>query len=79
MTSPMRTVSSNVPESLEDELTELARARGSSRSAIVQEALQSVAKARRRSVTATAGSLVGSVEGSSYLSSDPKHLAGYGK
>jgi predicted transcriptional regulator len=75
----MRTVSFKLPESLDDELTELARARRSSRSAIVREALQSFAKARRRSVTAEAGGLVGSVDGPPDLASDPKHMAGYGK
>jgi predicted transcriptional regulator len=75
----MRTVSFKLPESLDDELTELARARRSSRSAIVREALQSVAKAGRRSVTAEAGSLVGCVDGPPDLASDPKHMAGYGR
>jgi Arc/MetJ-type ribon-helix-helix transcriptional regulator len=79
MANPMRTVSFKLPESLDDELTELARARRTSRSAIVREALQSVAKARRRSVTAEAGSLVGSVDGPPDLASNPEHMAGYGK
>lgn len=75
----MRTVSFKLPESLDDALTDMARTRRSSRSAIVREALESVAKAKRRSVTALAGDLVGSVEGPSDLASDPKHLSGYGK
>jgi Arc/MetJ-type ribon-helix-helix transcriptional regulator len=76
---PMRTVSFKLPESLDDQLTELARARRSSRSAIVRGALESVAKAKRRSVTAAAGNLVGSVDGPPDLAGDPKHMAGYGK
>lgn len=79
MANPMRTVSFKLPESLDDALTDMARTRRSSRSAIVREALESVAKAKRRSVTALAGDLVGSVEGPSDLASDPKHLSGYGK
>jgi predicted transcriptional regulator len=75
----MRTVSFKLPESLDDALTDLAKARRSSRSAIVREALESVAKAKRRSVTALAGSLVGSLEGPPDLASDAKHMAGYGK
>ena len=79
MTSPMRTVSFKLPESLDDALTDLAKARRSSRSAIVREALESVAKAKRRSVTALAGKLVGSLEGPADLASDPKHMVGYGR
>jgi predicted transcriptional regulator len=75
----MRTVSFKLPENLDDELTELARARRSSRSAIVREALQSVAMAKRRSVTAAAGTLVGSVDGPPDLASDRKHMTEYGK
>jgi hypothetical protein len=79
MTNPMRTVSFKLPESLDDALSDLARARRLSRSAIVREAIESVAKAKRRSVTGLAGELVGSLDGPSGLASDPKHMAGYGK
>lgn len=79
MSNPMRTVSFKLPESLDDALTDIARARKSSRSAIVREALESVAKAKRRSVTALAGSLVGSLDGPSDLATNSKHMSGYGK
>lgn len=79
MPAPMRTVSFKLPEDLDDALNELARSRGSSRSALVREALESLAKGKRRSVTSLAGSLVGSVEGPSDLATNSKHMSGYGK
>jgi Arc/MetJ-type ribon-helix-helix transcriptional regulator len=79
MTAPMRTVSFKLPEDLDDALNELARTRRSSRSALVREALESLAKGKRRSVTALAGDLVGSVEGPSDLATNRKHMSGYGK
>lgn len=74
----MRTVSFTLPESLDDALTALARARRSSRSALVREALESALKVKGRSVTALAHDLVGSVEGPADLGCDPEHLSGYG-
>lgn len=79
MPAPMRTVSFKLPEDLDDALNDLARTRKSSRSAIVREALESLAKGKRRSVTALAGTLVGSVEGPSDLATNRKHMSGYGK
>lgn len=79
MTTRMRTVSFKLPEELDDALNELARSRGASRSALVREALESLAKGKRRSVTSVAGNLVGSVEGPTDLASDRKHMSGYGK
>lgn len=79
MTSSMRTVSFKLPEELDDALNELARSRGASRSALVREAIESLAKGKRRSVTSVAGNLVGSVEGPTDLATNSKHLSGYGK
>jgi predicted transcriptional regulator len=79
MANPMRTVSFKLPAELDEALDELARARGTSRSKLVREAIEGLAKGKRQSVTAVAGRLVGSVEGPTDLSSNPKHLAGYGK
>lgn len=79
MTTPMRTVSFKLPEELDDALNELARSRGASRSALVREAIESLAKSKRRSVTSVAGNLVGSVEGPTDLASNRKHMSGYGK
>lgn len=79
MTTPMRTVSFKLPKELDDALNELARSRGASRSALVREAIESLAKGKRRSVTSVAGNLVGSVEGPTDLASNRKHMSGYGK
>jgi predicted transcriptional regulator len=75
----MRTVSFKLPEELDDALNELARQRRASRSELVREALEAFAKGTRQSVTALAGSLVGCVEGPKDLSTNPTHMAGYGK
>lgn len=79
MAGPMKTVSFKLPEKLDQELDELARVRKSSRSALVREALEALAKGKRNSVTAAAKDLVGSIEGPSDLSTNPKHMSGYGK
>jgi len=79
MTKPMRTVSFKLPSELDDAIDELARSRGASRSAVVREALESLAKRKKRSVTALAGDLVGSVEGPADLATNKKHMTGYGK
>jgi Arc/MetJ-type ribon-helix-helix transcriptional regulator len=79
MPKPMRTVSFKLPEDLDDALNELARSRGASRSALVREALEGLAKGKRRSVTALAGDLVGSVDGPTDLATNPKHKAAYGR
>jgi len=75
----MRTVSFKLPEELDDALNQLARQRRSSRSALVREALESLAKGKRRSFTALADDLVGCVEGPSDLATNRKHMTGYGK
>jgi len=79
MAGPMKTVSFKLSEKLDRELDELARVRKSSRSALVREALEALAKGKRNSVTEAAKDLVGSIDGPSDLSTNPKHLFGYGK
>jgi predicted transcriptional regulator len=75
----MRTVSFKLTAELVETLYELARRRGSSRSAVLREALEALGKDRSRSVTALAGEIVGSVEGPGDLSTNPKHMADFGK
>ena len=79
MANPMRTVSFKLPEQLDDALSDLARRRKSSRSALVREALEGLATGGRRSVTAAVDALVGPLDGPADLSTNSKHLAGYGK
>lgn len=75
----MRTISVKLPEVLDRELTELARQRHSTRSALVREALEAMVQAHPRSVAAVAGELIGAVDGPADLSSSPDHLVGYGE
>ena len=79
MAKPMRTVSFKLPEQLDDALSDLARRRNSSRSALVREALEGLTVGGRRSVTAAVDALVGPLDGPADLSTNPKHLVGYGK
>lgn len=79
MAKPMRTVSFKLSEQLDDALTDLARRRKSSRSALVREALEALSTSRRRSVTAIVDELAVSVAGPPDLSTNPRHMRGYGK
>jgi predicted transcriptional regulator len=79
MGNPMRTVSFKLSERLDDALSDLARRRKSSRSALVREALEALAKGKRRSVTAAVDELVAPVEGPADLSTNPRHMGGYGR
>lgn len=79
MGGPMRTVSFKLPRRLDDALDELARRRKSSRSALVREALETLSKGKQRSVTAAVETLVGFLDGPVDLSTNPRHMAGYGK
>jgi predicted transcriptional regulator len=77
--NPMRTVSFKLPEALDDALSELARRRKSSRSALVREALEVLAAHTQQSVTARVDALVSALDGPADLSTNPKHLRGYGE
>jgi predicted transcriptional regulator len=79
MGNRMRTVSFKLSEQLDDALSDLARRRKSSRSALVREALEALAKGKRRSVTAAVDELVAPVEGPADLSTNPRHMGGYGR
>lgn len=79
MANPMRTVSFKLPEQLDDALSDLARRRKSSRSALVREALEDLTTGGRRSVTAAVDALVRPLDGPTDLSTNQKHLTGYGK
>ena len=77
---PMRIVSIKLPAELDRELSDLARKRRSSRSAVVRDALDSYTRTPRRSVLSAAGDLIGSVKvGPTDLSDGTRHMANYGK
>ena len=67
-----------LPENLDAQLTDLAKRRNASRSAIMREALELLARGTGTSVTAAAADLVGSLRGPKDLSTAKKHLDGYG-
>jgi metal-responsive CopG/Arc/MetJ family transcriptional regulator len=75
----MHPITIKLPEHLRRLLDELVREHGSTRSAVLREALEAYAGRRRPSVTATAGDLVGSLEGPRDLSTSPRHMQGFGE
>ena len=79
MADPMRTVSFKLPQRLDRALTNLARRCKSSRSAVVRDALEALMTSKRPPVTAAVHQLVGPRDGPVDLSTDPKHMTGYGK
>jgi Arc/MetJ-type ribon-helix-helix transcriptional regulator len=79
MHGTMKTVSFKLPAALDKALTDLARRRRSSRSAVVREAVEALAKEDQLSVTALAGDLVGSLSGPGDLSTNPKYMKGFGE
>jgi Arc/MetJ-type ribon-helix-helix transcriptional regulator len=79
MATPMRTVSFKLPEDLDEALTDLARRRNASRSALVRDALRTVTAGSDRSVTNVVDQLVKPFDGPADLSTNPKHMTGYGK
>ncbi len=75
----MRTVSFKLPEELDDLLGELARRGRTTKSELVRKGLEALARGKRRSVTAAAGKLVGSLQGPKDLSTNAKYMRGFGK
>jgi len=79
MAHPMRNVSFKLPDGLDEALSDLARRRNSSRSALVREAIEALAAGTNRSVTAVVDELVTPFDGPVNLSTHPKYMARYGK
>jgi len=79
----MRTVSFKLPKDLDQMLTRVARRRGTSRSAVLRDALERYAAsgfATPGSVIEAAGDLVGSLDsGVPDLSTNPKYMEGFGE
>jgi Arc/MetJ-type ribon-helix-helix transcriptional regulator len=76
-------MSLKLPDSLHAKLERLARSRKQTKSDIVREAIEQVLDRRRtaRPVSALdlAGDLAGCLEGPGDLSTNPKHMEGYGR
>jgi predicted transcriptional regulator len=76
----MRAISLKLPLALDRRLSELARRRRTTRSAIVREALATFdAGMSPTSVAAGAADLAGCVVGPADLSTAREHMAGYGR
>ena len=75
----MKAISLKLPEELDQRLTELAGRRKTTRSALLREAIEAYTRGGKRSVTAAARDLAGSIEGPRDLSTNPRHMAGYGR
>ncbi len=79
----MKNVSFKLPETLDQELGNAARAARTTRSALVRDALRAELarrrKPRRGSCLVLARDLAGSVSGPRDLSSNPRRLARYGR
>jgi predicted transcriptional regulator len=75
----MRTVSFKLPEDLDDALSKLALRRGASRSAVVREAIAAFAVDKKRSVTSAVDEITAPLDGPRDLSTNAKHMAGFGK
>lgn len=78
----MQILTVKVPPGLDAKLKALAKKRRSTKSAIVREAIENLVAsandARRPTALELAGDLVGCFEGSPDLSTNPKHMEGYG-
>ena len=77
----MTTISLKVPEALDLRLSQLAGKRGSSKSALIRDALErmvAASSARQCSCLSMASDLIGSVEGPADLSHNKKHIKGFG-
>lgn len=79
MSDAMRTVSFKLPEHLDTLLTALAKQRKASRSGVVREAIAAYAARSTPSVTMRVDELVATVAAPPDLSTNPKHLRGYGR
>jgi hypothetical protein len=79
----MATITCKVSEKLNAQLKTLARRRHISKSAILREALESKTKASARSSAPSAYDLVkhlcGSLRGPKDLSTNPRHMRGFGE
>jgi hypothetical protein len=79
----MKTLSLKLPEALDAQLSAVAKQRKTSKAAVAREALKEWLgnASGQRGVTCgeLAGDLLGSVEGPGDLSSNKKHMEGYGR
>jgi predicted transcriptional regulator len=75
----MRTTSIKLSPDMDRRLTDLARHRKTTRSAIVREALEAFGSGAKSSVASAAADLAGSLNGPPDLSTADEHMLGYGR
>jgi len=80
----MKTISLRLSESLDMKLSRVARQREQSKSEVIREALEqffngSLTAEKPLSVLDLVGDLAGCLEGPGDLSTNPKHMEGYGR
>ena len=80
----MKTLTLKVPERLNAELEESARAEGLSKSEFIRDAIEEQVKRKKRGNKAPRvydliSDLVGSLKGPGDLSTNPKHMEGFGE
>ena len=79
----MKTLSVKLPEALDARLTALSRERGTTKSALIREAIEAMVSGNGgpRSVSCAdlAGDLIGCFDGPRDLSTNRDHMEGFGK
>lgn len=79
----MAIISLKLPDALDEKLAAAAESTGSTKSAVVREALEAymgnTLPQKELSFLDLAGDLVGSCEGPGDLSTNPKYMAGFGE
>ena len=75
----MKTLSVKLPEARQALLCAAAKSRGATKSDIMREALRAYLNAEQFSCADLAGDLIGCVEGPGDLSTNQKHMEGFGR
>ncbi len=75
----MRTISLKIPETTERTLTRLAKEQKTTRSAVIRMAIEALAAQKARPVRGFAPDLRGTLEGPGDLSTNKRHMEGYGR
>jgi predicted transcriptional regulator len=75
----MKAISLKLPEELDSKVTQIATRRRTTKSAVLREAIEAYAGKVKQSVTAAAGDWVGCVKGPRDLSTNPRHMDGFGR
>lgn len=80
----MKMMTLKLPDDLDERLSTAAKRQGTTKSALVRSAIESLLNgkhrvAKGRSFLELAGDIIGSVEGPEDLSTNPKYMEGFGR